>query len=179
MPLSPAASRKSLHQRAIMARGYKRDDGLFEVEVSLQDTKDFDLKMVGEARKAGAPIHQMWLRLTYDATLTIRDAEAATDAMPYPGTCNSITPKYRELIGLSMRPGFSERVRTLFAGTLGCTHLTDMIGLAATTAFQNLAGQFEQDPDRKPYQLDRCHALRLDGEAVARFYPKWVSKSST
>lgn len=117
----------------------------------------------------------MWLRITYDTALTIRDAEAATDAMPYPGVCNRISPKYRELIGLSMRPGFSERVRALFAGTLGCTHLTDMIGIAATTAFQNLAGQFEQNPGRKPYQLDRCHALRLDGEAVAQHYPKWVS----
>ena len=24
-----------------------------------------------------------------------------------------------------------------------------------------------------PCQLDRCHALRLDGPAVAKFYPRW------
>jgi hypothetical protein len=24
-----------------------------------------------------------------------------------------------------------------------------------------------------PWQLDRCHALRTDGPAVAKFYPRW------
>jgi len=26
---------------------------------------------------------------------------------------------------------------------------------------------------RKPFPLDRCHALRSDGTAVARYYPTW------
>ena len=27
--------------------------------------------------------------------------------------------------------------------------------------------------DNPPFQLDRCHALRSDGEAVRLFYPRW------
>ncbi len=27
--------------------------------------------------------------------------------------------------------------------------------------------------DHRPFQLDRCHALRTDGPAVARYYPRW------
>jgi Protein of unknown function (DUF2889) len=173
MPLSTPTPRVPLHHRAISAKGYKRADGLFEVEVNLQDTKSYSFKLFSGERKAGEPVHAMWLRITYDTTLTIIDAEANTDAMPYAGYCETITPKYRELIGLSMRPGFSERVRTLFGGVAGCTHLTDMIGIAATTAFQNLAGQLPQDATQKPYQLGRCHALALNGGAVAKCYPKW------
>jgi hypothetical protein len=177
-PLSPAVARQPLHTRSITARGFRREDGLFEVEGLLEDTKSFDLRLMSGARSAGAPVHRMWLRITYDATFTIVAAEAASEANPYPGYCESIAPKYSALVGLSMRPGFTAKVRALFGGTSGCTHLTDLIGILATTAFQNVAGQVSQAPDQKPYQLDRCHALATDGAAVARFYPRWYSGSS-
>lgn len=173
MPLSPPSPRTPLHQRNISITGYRRDDGLFEVEGVLEDTKSFDLALMSGPREAGQPVHRMWLRLTYDASLTIIDAEAASDANPYPGYCEAITPRYRGLIGMSMRPGFTAKVRELVGGTAGCTHLTDMISMLATTAFQTLAGQVQFDPERKPFQLDRCHALATEADAVARFYPRW------
>ena len=173
MPLSAPAARKPLHHRAISTRGYKRDDGLFEVEGHLVDTKSYTFKLKSGEKPAGEPVHEMWLRITYDLSMTIIDAEAASDAHPYPGYCAAVEPDYRQLIGWSMRPGFGEKVRTTFGGTKGCTHLTDLIGVLATTAFQNLAGQFTPEPERKPFQLDRCHALATDSGAVAEFYPKW------
>ncbi len=173
MPLSAPAERKSLHHRSISIRGYKRDDGLFEVEGHLLDAKDYSFQTVNGERLAGTPIHSMWLRLTYDTTMTIVGAEAVTDAMPYAGYCETIAPKYSLLIGLSLRPGFGEQVRKMFGGTKGCTHLTDLIGVVATTAFQTLAGQVVQDGEKKPFQLDRCHALASSGAAVATYYPKW------
>jgi hypothetical protein len=36
-----------------------------------------------------------------------------------------------------------------------------------------MAGQRVQDPDQRPFQLDRCHALDATGAAVARYYPRW------
>jgi len=178
MPLTQSAPREALHHRAISARGYKRNDGLFEVEAHLHDTKSFDFKLVSGVREANTAIHEMWLRLTYDTTLTIIDAEAATDAAPYAGTCGTITPKYKLLIGMSMRPGFSEHVRHAFGGVAGCTHLTDLISIAATTAFQNLAGQLPSDATRQPYPLNRCHALALAGAVVATHYPQWHKPSN-
>jgi Protein of unknown function (DUF2889) len=178
MPLTPSTNRQALHHRAISARGYKRDDGLFEVEAHLQDTKSFDFKLVSGVRDANTAIHEMWLRLIYDVSLTIIDAEAATDAAPYVGACETITPKYKQLIGMSMRPGFSEHVRNTFGSVAGCTHLTDLISIAATTAFQNLAGQLPSDATRQPYPLNRCHALALDGAVVEEFYPQWHKPDS-
>jgi hypothetical protein len=176
MPLSaPAAARSPLHHRQISVRGYKRDDGCFDIEGHLHDTKDIDFKVASGLKPAGSSVHSMWLRITINRTFTIVDAEAATDAMPYTGHCDVITPDYKQLIGLAIRPGFTKRVRELFAGTRGCTHITDLIGTVATTAFQTIAGQGLQDPETMPFQLDKCHALALDAPAVARFYPRWYA----
>jgi hypothetical protein len=174
MPLSPSAvPRQSLHRRNITIRGYKREDGLFDIEGHLHDTKDIDFRVASGMRSAGEPVHSMWLRITIDATLTIVDAEAASDATPYPGDCDQIAPDYRKLIGLAIRPGFTDRVRKRLGGVHGCTHITELVGSLATTAFQTFAGQGLQNPDEKPFQLDRCHALRTDGPTIARYYPKW------
>ena len=173
MPLSAHISRQPLHHRKISARGYKRDDGLFEVEGHLVDTKAYSFKLRSGERLAGEPVHGMWLRITYDASMTIIDAEAASDAHPYPGFCGEVTSDYRAMIGWSMRPGFSAKVRESFGGTQGCNHLTDLISLLATTAYQNLAGQLPPNPEKKPFQLDGCHALASNAPAVAAYYPKW------
>jgi hypothetical protein len=174
MPLPlPAVLRQPLHHRSISMRGYKRDDGLFEIEGHLHDTKDVDFKVASGMRYAGDSIHSMWLRIIIDSTLTIVDAEAACDEMPYPGYCSNIVPDYKKLIGLAIRPGFTNLVRTRLGGIHGCTHITELVNSLATTAFQTIAGQGLQAAASKPFQLDRCHALRTDGPAVARFYPAW------
>ena len=176
MPLStPAVPRQDLHHRDITVRGYKRDDGLFDIEGHLHDTKAVDFNVASGRRKAGESLHSMWLRITIDRTLTIVDAEASTDAMPYVGYCDQIAPDYKKLIGLAIRPGFSSRVKELLGGTSGCTHITDLIGIVATTAFQTIAGQGLQTPGGKPFQLDRCHALALKAPAVAFYYPQWYT----
>ena len=176
MPLSPpTAARQPLHHRDITVRGYKRDDGMFDIEGHLHDTKEVDFNVASGQRHAGESLHSMWLRITIDRTLMIVDAEAATDAMPYVGYCDRITPDYKKLIGLAIRPGFSERVKAVLGGTKGCTHITDLIGIVATTAFQTMAGQGLQASGDKPFQLGRCHALALDASAVARFYPQWYT----
>ena len=178
MPLSaPQTPRSPIHHRLISTQGYLREDGNFDIEGHLQDTKAVDFKLQSGVRPAGEAVHSMWLRITIDRTLTIIDAEAVTDAMPYPGQCNQITPEYKKLIGMAIRPGFSNQVKSLFGSTRGCTHITDLIGIVATTAFQTIAGQITQHPDALPFQLDKCHALALNAPSVAAFYPKWYKPS--
>lgn len=175
MPLSLPAERELLHTRNIVMRGYRRADGCFDIEGHLIDTKTYDRDSAGITCRAGEPVHEMWLRITVNPELVIVDAEAQSDAVPYPGQCNTITPAYRRLIGMSLRPGFAKEVRTLLGGICGCTHLTELIGSVATTAFQTLSGQTRPVPGRRPFQLDGCHALATGGEVVARYYPEWFS----
>jgi hypothetical protein len=171
--LSPPVAREPLHTRAIEIRGYKREDGLFDIEGHLVDTKPYDFKLAAGVRPAGEPVHDMWLRITVDRQLTIVDAQASMDAMPYVGECNAIEPAYRKLVGLAIRPGYQQRVKELLGGVRGCTHITEMAGILATAAFQTMAGQRMQDPERKPFQLDRCHALAVSSPVVGRYYPRW------
>jgi hypothetical protein len=177
MPLPPpTAPRDHAHTRSIRFECYRRADGHFDVEGRLLDTKPFAVELSSGLVPANAPMHDMWLRLTIDASLNVLDAEAATDAMPYPGACSEITPDYaRQLVGLNLGRGFRRAVQERFANVKGCTHLTELLLQCPTAAIQTLAGFKRDNEDRhgKPFQLDRCHALDTHGEAVRRYYPKW------
>ena len=166
--------RTRMHQRTLRLEGFRRDDGLWDVEGELLDLKDHDFEAGDGIRPAGAPIHRMWMRITVDRSLTIVDAEARMEARPYPGSCERITPDYRKLIGLKIAPGFTNAVRGLLGGKLGCVHLTEMVSHLATTAYQTLSSERHLLPaDVKPPHLDTCHALDTRGEAVRLFYPRW------
>jgi len=171
--LEPTVEREPLHRRAIEISGYRREDGHYDIEAHLTDTKPQDFRLAAGVRRAGEPVHDMWLRITVDRELRIVDAAAAMDGMPYVGGCDAIVPAYRALVGLAIRPGFHQRVKDLLGGVRGCTHLTELAGMLASAAFQTLAGQGLQDPQRKPFQLDGCHALATTSPVVARFYPRW------
>ncbi len=171
--LEPTVAREPLHKRAIEIQGYGREDGLYDIEGHLVDTKAYDFKLAAGVRKSGEPVHGMWLRITVDKALNIVDAAAAMDAMPYVDYCDAIVPAYKLLIGVAIRPGYHQRLKELLGGVRGCTHITELAGSLATAAFQTMAGQRAQDPAKKPFQLDRCHALALTSPAVARYYPQW------
>ena len=104
--LDPTVPREPLHRRSIEINGYKREDGLYDIEGHLVDTKPYDFKLAAGIRPAGEPVHGMWLRITVDQTLTIVDAAAAMDNMPYVSHCDQIVPAYRKLVGLAIRPGY-------------------------------------------------------------------------
>ncbi len=173
--LEKTVEREPLHRRSIEIHGYKRADGLFDIEGHLVDTKPVDIRLSAGIRKAGDPVHDMWLRITVDRGLRIVDASASMDAMPYIDQCDNIEPAYRKLIGLTIGPGYSRQVKELLGGVRGCTHVTELAGILATVAFQTFAGQGIADPERKPFQLDRCHALDTTSAVVARYYPKWYT----
>jgi hypothetical protein len=177
-PLSlPTVPRERLHCRAVTFDGFRRADGLFDIEAHLVDTKDHDFVLVTGVRPAGFPIHDMWVRATIDETFNIVDIEAVTDSMPYPGECDRITPAYRKLIGASLVNGFRKRLHDTLGHTKGCTHLTEMLVNLPTAAIQMFAGLRREDEGKdKPFHLDRCHALETTTDNVRRYYPRWYRK---
>jgi hypothetical protein len=197
MSLSPPVSRQLRHRRAIRAEAYERADGLWDVEACLTDEKPRDVALASGVRPNGQPIHELWLRITIDRKLNVVDAEASSDWVPYPGSCQASNPAYRALIGLNLFHNFRRDAARLLAGTAGCTHLTELCAILPTAAIQAFAGDVwntnegskpganagseeessngtgEHSNDKPPFQLGRCHALRFDGEAVQQFYPRW------
>jgi hypothetical protein len=176
MPL-PAieVERELLHTRRVRYEGYKRTDGLWDIEAHLTDIKNHDYALKTGVRRAGQPVHSMWLRVTIDRDFNIVDACASLDAVPYPGGCEAIAPAYRSLVGLNLVKGFRKKARELLGGVRGCTHLTEMLAGMPTAAIQSFAGERKEEDDdgSKPFQLDQCHALETTTQTVKRWYPKW------
>ena len=176
MPLPvPDVERELRHTRRVRFEGYRRADGLWDIEAHLTDVKSHDNPMKSGVRRAGQPIHEMWLRLTIDRHFTVLDACASSDAVPYPDGCEHIAPAYKKLIGLNLAKDFRRGVKQLFGNVRGCTHLTEMLGSFPTAAIQTFAGEMPEECDdgHKPFQLDQCHALDTSSETVRKWYPKW------
>ena len=189
MPLSPATAREPMHIREVTCAGYLRKDGLWDIEGHLKDVKTygFDNEHRGPVN-AGDPVHDMWIRLTLDDDLVVHDAEATTDASPY-SICPDITGNFALLKGLRIGPGWRRDVRNRVGGVHGCTHLVELLGPIATTAFQTIHSarararrgeqRFEEDPRKpgdhdgqKPRLLNTCHALAETSPVVARYWPE-------
>ncbi len=180
MPLSPPAEREPLHRRLIDCRGYRRSDGLWDVEGHITDTKTYSFANQdrGEIR-AGEPLHEMWIRLTVDDDMVVRAVEAVTDAGPY-RICPDITPAFAALKGLRIAPGWTKAVKQRLGGVHGCTHLVELLGPVATVVYQTLVSLRMKKlnatpPDRKPAVIDSCHAYRSDGEVVRRRWPNFYT----
>lgn len=171
----PPVARVRAHTRRIIVEGFRREDGLLELDASLTDVKDTDYPLASGLRKAGDPVHLMYVRVTLDAEFTIVHAEACSEWVPYPGGCDTIGPKYSQLVGLNLVRGFRRTVGEMFDGVSGCSHITELLFSLPTAAIQTFA-TFRRETDDdvgKPFQLDRCHALETSTETVRRYYPRW------
>jgi len=191
--MSAIPARRFVHTRSICIRAFARDDGLWDLEAELADVKEKDFALAVGVRAAGDPVHRMRLTLTIDTQLNVVDAGATSDRVPYPGYCDVFSEVYKRLIGLNLGLGFRRAVTERLGGTQGCTHLTEMATVLPTAAIQAFAGEVYRprdqahepeaadhvEQDRRPFQLDRCRGLRVDGAAVATYYPRWYTGGST
>ncbi len=138
MPLSAPAAREPIHTRRVTCQGYRRADGLWDIEGHLTDVKSYAFHTEERGHmEPGDPIHQMWMRLTVDDGLTVQAVEAVTEHSPY-RACGSILPNFQTLVGLRIGPGWTRAVKERLGGPKGCTHLVELLGPLATTAFQTV-----------------------------------------
>lgn len=177
MTLSKPVPREHIHSREIRCRGFRRADGLWDIEGCLEDTKTYSFANHDrDGIASGEPIHRMHIRLTVDDRLVVRGAEAFTEAGPF-SLCGDIAPRFAELIGLRVGPGWRKAVLERMAGVHGCTHLTDLlIGPVTQTVMQSVKAararrSTASSRGTKPPIIDTCHALAASGPIVAREWP--------
>jgi Protein of unknown function (DUF2889) len=195
MPLSPPVGRQHLHTRRVTCQGFFREDGLWDIEGRITDEKSYE--HANEWRgplRPGDFVHDMSIRLTLDDRFTIVDVEAVTDKSPY-RICGDVAPDFKKLIGLRIGGGFHREVRARLGGVHGCTHIVELLGPVATTAFQTVSSGKAREldrahrakndaapqvaapskPRRKPYVIDACHAWAADGPVVKRWAPDFYT----
>lgn len=155
MPLlPPAAQRKHIHTRRIACEVFEREDGLWDVEANMIDTKTYDT----ERGKAGQPLHDMWVRLTLNDDMVIQAIESAMDAYPQ-AVCPMAVHPMKDLIGVKIGAGWQGEVRKRIGGALGCTHLRELLAPMATTAMQGMGSVLRARGGGKPRQgKGTCYA---------------------
>lgn len=177
MPLSKPHPREHIHSREIRCRGYRRSDGLWDIEGILEDAKTYSFANHDrDGIASGEAIHRMHIRLTVDDDLVVHAAEAMTEAGPF-AICGDIALRFAALVGLRVGPGWRKAVLARMRGVNGCTHLTDLlIGPVTQTVMQTVgparARRTQAAPAGiRPPIIDTCHALAADGPIVAREWP--------
>ena len=181
MPLSKPAERRHMHTRTITCNGFKREDGLWDIEGRITDIKSYSFPNHDRGGiAAGEPLHDMLVRLTIDQDRTVVAAEAVTESAPF-SICPAANATIDDLVGKQIAPGWRKAVTSALGGTHGCTHIRDLImGPMATAAYQTVIPDGSGDKqvkDRRPASslVNSCHAFASDGPVIAREFPDYYT----
>ena len=181
MPLSDPAPRELLHLRDIELRGFRRQDGLFDIEAVLTDTKTYAFQNHDRGEiHPGTPLHRMLARMTLDANMVIQRFEADTEFGPF-AACPQAAPNFSLLAGLVVGRGFLKAANERVGGIMGCTHLRELLGQMGTVAFQTMvavrATKGTARAGARPALLDSCLAYQDGGPAARRMWPERYEES--
>lgn len=178
MPLSKPVSRELAHTRVVTCHGYRRDDGMLDIEGRIVDTKPYRFRNRdrGGWIESDEALHDMSIRLTVTMELEVVDVDAVIDASPY-NYCKSANEMARNLVGLRIQPGWTEKSQRAMGGNRGCTHLTQLLGPVATTAIQTIASERAQQAQsegrkRPPAFLNSCHSYADTSPVVKLEWPE-------
>jgi hypothetical protein len=183
--LSKPAKRDLRHRRRLIGNGYKREDGLWDIEVFLTDEKSYTFNNKDRGYiAAGEPLHEMAIRLTLTSKFEIVDIEAVINQSPY-SICPAAVDKCYLLKGEFVKPGFNKRVVKLLGGGKGCRHISDMLAYAANVSFQSINHNdsieereltLENLTYIKEKFVNSCYAYREDGEVYNRYKEMFEDK---
>ena len=180
MPLSSPSSRRLLHTRQVHYEGFERDDGLFDIEARLIDSKPTAFLVEGERQwQAGEPIHGMSIRLSIDRDYIVRAIEVSMDHIPH-GECAAAQPPMQSMVGCCLRKGWRAAIEERLGKVRGCAHLRELLFNMGTVAFQSLVSWTNpRAMDTPPAPLGGCLAWDPAGPMVARIYPRFHVRPGT
>jgi len=174
-----SVEREALHFRRIDMQGWRRSDGLYEVEGRVTDRKPYDFVpwRGGKHVPAGEPVHDMGVRIVFDENLLVCDIETFTEAAPY-AQCPEGGRPLQSLKGLHMTSGWGKEVRHRLKGAASCTHLMELLLPMATVAYQSMSLASRSRPERldstgRPVKIDSCYAYGAERELVQYQWPEF------
>lgn len=180
---SSGVTREELHLRRIDMRGWRRSDGLYEVEGHLVDTKPGDYVPLrgGKRVEAGHPVHDLGVRIVFDIDLVVKAVQTFTHAAPY-DICPEGGRALQTLVGLKMTSGWGQAVRSHLDRAESCTHLRELLIPMATVAHQAMGFRLREQAERldahgKPVRIDSCYAYGATRSLVQRLWPEFHRSS--
>ena len=172
MPLPAPQPRRQVNTRETRFRCFLRDDGLWDVEGELIDTKS-ELFTIRNERswQPGEPIHHMLIRATIDDAKVVHEIAVSMEAYPH-GICPQAMAHMQRMVGCTMAGGWRKAIDQHLGKAQGCTHIRELLFNMATAAYQSMErGRAEAAPDETPAYLGTCTAWDISGSVVAREFP--------
>ena len=184
LPLPTHQPRKHLHRRQVTFNGYLREDGLWDIDAQLTDTKAYTIVSPEKGHLApGTPVHDMHIRATVDDSLTIREITAVMDSRPFE-ECPQALDSMQKMLGITMGPGWRQAIDNAMGTCRGCAHLRELLFNMATAAYQtvpvyqahqqNLNVMPPRADGQPPFHLGKCMAWDFNGAVVQRHYPQYA-----
>jgi Protein of unknown function (DUF2889) len=174
IPDLPPAPATAVHRRSIIMDSYPLDDEHVTVAGRLTDVEPWG----GPGHEV---IHDMTLTVTVRlADLVITSAEAGLGSFPH-AECPLIAPAFAQLVGLSVRRGFTKELRQRLGGVSGCAHLGELARAMGPAVVRTVAASrhrqaTEGEPGARPapLPLGTCHVWAADGPGVRKIEAGWV-----
>lgn len=188
MPLPPEPELELLHTRTYEVKAYRKADTTMLLRGIVHDEKPAGLYIQDDTEPL--TIHHMVIDLEVSfPSMEISAVEVVFEDFPH-GACPTIVPEYEKLVGLSISRGFTHRLRELFGGPRGCTHILALLQAMAPvinqTRFSMMAASarasnrsdrsspFDETVSLTPEQrlaamrfnLNTCHVWDEEGEQV-------------
>jgi hypothetical protein len=177
-PTPPGVSdTDELHDRTYAVRVFRKDASTIVVRGALRDRKPPRL-YIPEDDEAMTVHHMIVdLEVTFPDLLITR-AEVVMEVFPHE-PCPSITQHYAQLVGLSVARGYTHKVRELFGGPRGCSHITALLQAMGPAIFQGMWSMYQANepdfsrlPDRTPEEkaalmaknANSCHVWGPDSD---------------
>ncbi len=172
MNLPAPRTRQQLHTRNVVFKGFRRDDGLWDIEAHLLDFKCKVFVIPGERSwSPGEPLHDMSIRVTIDDTFVVRNIAVVMAGAPHL-ECPQAQAPMKLMIGCTMAAGWRRSIEQNMGKIKGCAHLRELLFNMATVAFQTVSQELDESVvDRPPPHVGQCLAWDFSGHAVKRHYP--------
>jgi len=183
MTLSLADPREHIHTRSVESSGFKRNDGMWDIEATLKDIKPYEVPNEWRGTlKPGDPIHHMKVRLTINNNFVIHKVEVVMIDTPFE-ICGEVGPSFQKLIGICISSGWNKSVQKVAGGTAGCTHIAELMRVIGTVAYQTLYPLVRMEKEAseqtsRPPIIGTCKAFAPDSPVTKRIYPDWYEEPS-
>tara|TARA_R110002167_G_scaffold100231_2_gene261877 strand:+ start:227 stop:772 length:546 start_codon:yes stop_codon:yes gene_type:complete len=164
--------REKIHTRSVISDGYRREDGLWDIEATIQDVKHYAFQNNFHGKiNPEEPYHSMWVCLTIDAYFEIKEIQVKTLKGPFE-MCPNIVQNYQRLVGVKIGHAWQREVKRKVGRTEGCTHINELILYIGTVAFQTIMPDLIKKRSEKkeagesksefPSIVNSCHAWAED-----------------
>ena len=180
LPDPPEGAVPVMHNREYRVESYRLAPDRLLIHGALRDQKPPGLFIPDDPEPL--TIHHMMVAIEVSVP-ELEILEARTEFRTHPNeTCPAIVEHYDNLVGLSIRRGFTHKVRELFGGPRGCSHTTALLQAMAPIAMQSLKGMeswdametgaphpiIDRPPDDESWRrlVNTCHVWSEDGDRL-------------